>query len=276
VKEETFKLLRKAGLVKIFVGLESGSETQLKRYRKGFSLDEFIKAYELLKKCNIECEFGLILLDPLMNLNELKQSLRFLESNGYVYEVSSICKELRVQIGNTYVDQVKNIEKITGIEILGEFDFNYQAYRVIRYLDEDIHFFASHIRNWVEIGTQIYNVLRLFTRYSELDIKKNESHKFNREICFETIKMLRSSEFSLLKDFVFLIEQRGRDIIAANELILNYELKRRTAVLNLNSILEPYSDLIEIRELYKESVKYVQTSEQYEKRLIKNIDRQNN
>lgn len=274
-KEETFKLLRKAGLVKIFVGLESGNETQLKRYRKGFTLDEFIKAYELLKKSNIECEFGLILLDPLMNLNELKQSLIFLESNGYVYEISSICKELRVQIGNSYVDQVKNVEKLTGIKILGEFDFNYQAYRIIRYLDEDIQFFATYIRKWVEIGTKIYNVLRLFTRYSEQEVQRNGSQKFEREICFVTIKKLRSAEFSLLNDFVALIEQKGRDATAAYELILNYELIRRAAVCNLNSILEPYPDLIEIRELYKEAVVYVKTSKQYSKRLIENINGQN-
>jgi radical SAM superfamily enzyme YgiQ (UPF0313 family) len=273
-KLETFKLLRKAGLVKIFVGLESGSETQLKRYRKGFTLDEFTKAYELLKKSNIECEFGLILLDPLMNLEELKDSLSFLETNGYVYEISSICKELRVQIGNSYVDQVKDVEKTTGVKILGEFDFNYQAYRIIRYLDEDIQFFATYIREWVEIGTKVYNVLRLFTRYSEQEEKNIGSQKFEREICFVTIKKLRTAEFSLLNDFVALIEQKGRDFTAAYELILNYELIRRAAVSNLNLILVPCSDLTEIRELYKEAVGYVNTSQQYSKRLIQSINEQ--
>jgi radical SAM superfamily enzyme YgiQ (UPF0313 family) len=99
-KELTFKLLQKAGLVKVFVGLESGVQTQLNRYRKGFTLNEFTKAYSLLKKSNIECEFGLILLDPLMNLDELKKSLNFLKKNRYVHEISSICKELRVQVNN--------------------------------------------------------------------------------------------------------------------------------------------------------------------------------
>jgi hypothetical protein len=202
-----------------------------------------------------------------MNLEELKHSLIFLESNGYVYEISSICKELRVQIGNSYVDQVKDAEKISGIKILGEFDFNYQAYRIIRYLDEDIQFFATYIRKWVEIGTKIYNVLRLFTRYSEQEVKRNGSEKFEREICFLTIKKLRSAEFSLLTDFVALIEQKGRDVNAAYELILNFELMRRSAISNLNSILEPYSGLIEIRELYKETIGYLQLSEQYSKEL---------
>ncbi len=270
-RQETFKLLRKAGLVKVFVGLESGVESQLRRYRKGFTLDEFKKAYKFLKKNNIECEFGMILLDPLMNLKELKLSLIFLETNGYVYEISSICKELRVQVENSYVDQVKAVEKKTGIKILGDFDFNYQAYKVIRYLDDDIQFFASYIRKWVEIGTKIYNVLRLFTRYSEQEIKINGTLKFDREICFVTIKKLRSTEFRLLNDFVYLIEKEGKNIKATCELILSYELKRRAAVSYLNSVLESYSDLIEINELSKEAIDYLQLSEQYSQELyVKN------
>jgi len=262
-KEEVFKLLRKAGLVKVFVGLESGVESQLKRYRKGFTLNEFVKAYKLLKKINIECEFGLILLDPLMNLDELKQSLKFLETNGYVHEISSICKELRVQIGNSYIDQVREIEKQNNLEILGEFDFNYQAFKIIRYLDENIEFLASHIRKWVEISTKIYNVLRLFTRYSEQAIISNEPQKFERKIFPVTINKLRTAEFCLLNDFVSLIEQKGNDDNSACELILKYELIRRKAVSKLKVTVEPYSDLIEIIELYKEANRYLELSEQY-------------
>jgi hypothetical protein len=126
----------------------------------------------------------------------------------------------------------------------------------------------------VEIGTKVYNVLRLFTRYSEQEEKNIGSQKFEREICFVTIKKLRTAEFSLLNDFVALIEQKGRDFTAAYELILNYELIRRAAVSNLNLILVPCSDLTEIRELYKEAVGYVNTSQQYSKRLIQSINEQ--
>jgi hypothetical protein len=77
-----------------------------------------------------------------------------------------------------------------------------------------------------------------------------------------------------LNDFVALIEQKGRDFTAAYELILNYELIRRAAVSNLNLILVPCSDLTEIRELYKEAVGYVNTSQQYSKRLIQSINEQ--
>ena len=43
-KIQLLKQLKKSGLVKIFLGFESGSESQLKRYNKGFKLLEFLNA----------------------------------------------------------------------------------------------------------------------------------------------------------------------------------------------------------------------------------------
>jgi hypothetical protein len=176
-----------------------------------------------------------------------------------------------IQVGNSYVDQLKEAEMKSGIKVLGEFDFNYQAYKILKYLDEDIDFFATYTRKWVEIGTNIYNVLRLFTRYSIQESKISESPKFDREICFVTIKKLRSTEFNLLNDFVALIEQKGRDANAASKLIHRYELKRRFSVIKLNIVLEEYADLFEIRELYKETKGYLAQSEIFTNELNKMI-----
>ena len=72
-KIQLLKQLKKSGLVKIFLGFESGSESQLKRYNKGFKLLEFLNAKKILDELSIEYELGYISLDPLMTLEELKE-----------------------------------------------------------------------------------------------------------------------------------------------------------------------------------------------------------
>jgi len=60
------------------MGLESGVETQLKRFGKDFHLLNFKGAFTLLNKLSISLELGFILFDPLMNFEELKQNVFFL------------------------------------------------------------------------------------------------------------------------------------------------------------------------------------------------------
>jgi len=49
-KRETFELLKKAGFENAFVGTESGSASQLKRYRKGITVEENAKALDILRE----------------------------------------------------------------------------------------------------------------------------------------------------------------------------------------------------------------------------------
>jgi len=116
-KIRTLKMLKSAGLVKIFIGLESGVETQLARYQKGFKLDEFNRAIEIIKLNQIDYEYGIILLDPLMSFSELIESLIFIEENNYIFDIASIYKELRVQVGNTYVYQLRKKERELGKQV---------------------------------------------------------------------------------------------------------------------------------------------------------------
>lgn len=256
-KKEVVRLLKKAGLSKIFLGLESGSESQLKRYRKGFSLNEFTNALEIIKDQHIECEYGLILVDPLMNFMELKQSLSFIEENKYIFDIASVYKELRIQIGNSYINHIRKVEYSNNIKILGEFDFNMQRYKVIRYLDEDVNFYVSVVSKWVNEIHDLYYMLRILTRYSELNVKGNETLTYNYSIYFTTIHELRSLEFSLLKNLISVIEEFGRDYDIAIKVISEFEIKRQIIIDRLIRNIKPDNSFTEISELYKAANEYL-------------------
>lgn len=108
------KKLAQSGLVRVFMGLESGSPSQLKRYGKGISVESNYRAIEILREEGIDVVAGYIPIDHLMNLQELKENLHFLRQTGMYLKVSNPLSVLRVQAGSPYLRMLDN----TGL--LGE------------------------------------------------------------------------------------------------------------------------------------------------------------
>ena len=82
LRRQILQALKEAGLSLIFVGIESFAPTQLRRFGKGTSPENHIKAIRLLESLNIELELGLILFDPLVTLDELRTNVEALKKTG--------------------------------------------------------------------------------------------------------------------------------------------------------------------------------------------------
>jgi len=73
-------LCRQAGLDRLFMGIESGSNAQLQRYGKGISAGHAVIAIRILSALGIPLRFGFIMFDQLMiGLKDLKENITFLE-----------------------------------------------------------------------------------------------------------------------------------------------------------------------------------------------------
>jgi len=79
---EAFKKLYDAGLRVIFVGIESGSASQLRRYGKAATTEENEIAIRLVEDLGIYVVPGFIMLDPLVKFNEIKDNIAFLRRTG--------------------------------------------------------------------------------------------------------------------------------------------------------------------------------------------------
>jgi hypothetical protein len=77
---EMWHLCRQAGLERLFLGVESGSDMQLRRYGKGIKAEHSVIAIRILSALGIPLRFGFITFDQLMvGLRELKENIAFLE-----------------------------------------------------------------------------------------------------------------------------------------------------------------------------------------------------
>lgn len=100
---EIMTCLRDAGLNRVFLGMESGSPTQLKRYGKLVSVLGNYKAIEILQSLGIDAVAGYIPIDPLMNMKELQENIAFLRRTGMYRKVTNPLSVLRVQAGSPYL-----------------------------------------------------------------------------------------------------------------------------------------------------------------------------
>ncbi|MBS3945513.1 MAG: radical SAM protein, partial [Melioribacter sp.] len=103
IRLEAFKMLKDVGVESIFVGIESGSSNQLKRYCKGVTVNENENALRILTTLGFKIEPGFIMFDPIVTLDELKENIDFIErTNLYQYD-SHILGSLRLQNGSPYI-----------------------------------------------------------------------------------------------------------------------------------------------------------------------------
>lgn len=82
VERALFLLLKKAGLRKVFLGIESGAQSALDRYNKGTTVEMNKEALRILKEISINVDPGFIMFDPNTTLKELKQNLRFIKETN--------------------------------------------------------------------------------------------------------------------------------------------------------------------------------------------------
>lgn len=94
------KRFMNCGLKDLFVGIESGCESQLRRYNKCTNVNTNLKTIEkirLLEKDGLSIDIGFIFFDYYMTPDDIKENIRFIEDNQLYTLASSLIKPIRIQ-----------------------------------------------------------------------------------------------------------------------------------------------------------------------------------
>lgn len=78
IDEKVFRLLKRSGLRKVFVGAESSSEIALDKFKKGYKSNIVRKKLGILEELGIEIILGYIFFSPFDTLKGLEQNYRFI------------------------------------------------------------------------------------------------------------------------------------------------------------------------------------------------------
>ena len=248
-KVQTLISLKKSGLSKIFLGFESGSAGQLKRYNKGYTLDEFIRAIDILRNIGIQYELGYISLDPLMSLDELEESLNFIKEHQCIPYISAIYNELRIQKGTkSYLRLINKYETDSGERLIGELIFEEQMYEILKYADKRVDTIKRLMCDYEAQAYKLYYYLRIQTQYA----MSQDDNKLKYAIHL-TIQSLKSNDYDLMSDLVKGIKL-GYSKIHLTNILQDYKDKRQNIYSSL-IMSKPYNTMPEfkyLRDLYNE------------------------
>jgi len=142
-RQEVWHMLVQSGLIYVYIGVESFSATQLRRYGKSLDIFTIKRSIELLQQLGIRFIIGLIIFDPLMNFAELRENIKFIEENNLLGNISSISKEMRIQRGTPYY-KMANKKGITLT--LNQDDLVFYDYKPEDYIDSRMGKIVSVMR----------------------------------------------------------------------------------------------------------------------------------
>ncbi len=227
-----FRNCKEHGLSRLFIGVESGSNSQLERYKKGTTVDANISAIRYLSLLGIELRFGFILFDPLMSKHDLEENIAFLnrkdivlnpqinwtieqiyeyvffyhgktidfENSSYVFErVSYMVSPLEVLKTSSYFEGLV----LNHSCLIKNIDINF-ARVTTKYIVKEIELIKNASQLWVNFCFPIIYTLKGIAKVSEgeLRVRLNNIIKKHRELSFLLLRSLCAA-FKLFSNSIF-------------------------------------------------------------------------
>ena len=98
--------MKTTGLTRICMGIESGCNTQLRRYNRGLNVDTIKEAMKTLREVGIELDCGFILFDPELKLEEIIENVNFYREMNLVESNQWFWRPLVANIGSTIGNKI--------------------------------------------------------------------------------------------------------------------------------------------------------------------------
>lgn len=253
---EMWYLLKKIGLQRLFLGVESGCDNQLQRFNKGTTAEQNAIAIKLITALGINIRIGYITFDPLMSeFNDIVIGHKFVERNDILYKPADLQtitvaevyrsiiykeKSLKIRLQNKplfskisypltslevlfstqYEMLIKKYEETNRINLLGETDMNMARHRSL-YVNKLIGEVSRSCQLWID-----YNFPVL---YSLKGIYKTSSGEMREQIydLMETSKCIDHYLLNYLLYELSILSDDGN----LNSFISSYDF-----------VLEKYSD----------------------------------
>ncbi len=114
VDEDLFRRLRSMGVVRAYVGVESGSEHSLRTLNKKTTVAQNRRALEALNRVGMLADFGLIFFDPESTLEDVRANLDFFHTMAGEGQAPLSFGRMEVYAGTPILAQLQRENRLTG------------------------------------------------------------------------------------------------------------------------------------------------------------------
>jgi anaerobic magnesium-protoporphyrin IX monomethyl ester cyclase len=140
--------MRDAGLYLVYMGLESGSEDGLTTLHKQITVEQNLRAVEILKDLDIMFEYGFMLFDPSTSFESVRKNLQFLRRIvGDGSSPASFCRMVPYD-GTPIKDELAQSGRLKGDVCHPDYDF----------LDPRIDTFFHSLNRMVHVSGWIHGI----------------------------------------------------------------------------------------------------------------------
>jgi anaerobic magnesium-protoporphyrin IX monomethyl ester cyclase len=136
--------MKKAGCTSIYYGVESGSQEILNRMKKGISLDQVVKVFEITKKVGMEIIGSFIIGFPGETINTIRKTIRFAKFLKPDYAQFTICTPY------PGTELFENIENSEHMQLLTKNWKEYDALKPVYAINDGGYPSSSDLMRWVK------------------------------------------------------------------------------------------------------------------------------
>lgn len=165
IKEPLFRLLKEAGLKRVYLGCETGSQRDLKLFHKGTTVEQNIRAVKLAKSLGIQVNSGVIMFHPLSTLETLMDNIAFIEKTEDKPALVQLASEMFIYKGTPIHREM---------ELRGVLNTPLTTYRIVdlaaRWVHDEFYQYAGKVQSEL-------------IRHAD---RKYRSGDINREVVYQT------------------------------------------------------------------------------------------
>ncbi|KHE92545.1 MAG: B12-binding domain-containing radical SAM protein [Candidatus Scalindua rubra] len=201
VEGATIEALVKAGLVDVFLGVESGSQRSLTKFRKYTTVEDNKSAIITLRKYGIEPNYGFIMFDPDSTLADVRENFEFLKEMKML-NLPSVTAHLlhhkQTIFQGTLDYEKKNNGSKSVSEIMYECTYEFKE-KSVEALSEDINTFCLQSLKEIFDNRDLKNMDFDSCVYDENDQFSRQLNEKLIEHFEESLSALENNECKMLK-----------------------------------------------------------------------------
>jgi radical SAM superfamily enzyme YgiQ (UPF0313 family) len=191
-RQEVLERLRLLGLNKVFLGIESGSPSQLRRYHKGHSALDAFRSCRAIVRAGVRLEVGFIMFDPLVTLAEIVENVDYLLKTGVGRYASGPTSELRLQPESRYMKLLDRYEQRHGRRLQEDrIDPNTLSVSYT-YADPDVEKLVAAVRSDNDAHHAFVYAIKGLTRFGDGVLQPGATRVLRRALSAYRREVLRS------------------------------------------------------------------------------------
>ncbi|MBD3229030.1 MAG: radical SAM protein [Candidatus Lokiarchaeota archaeon] len=205
--DELFKLLKSSNIGTLFIGIESGVESQLELFNKRISVAKNLKTIKLINKWEIPVQWGYIMFNPYIKFEDLIKNAKFYFNKLKYYSIHKMTMKLRVFPGTALYEKIRNDNLLKD-------SFNYKEIFNYNYLDERVAIVENIM---TKTANQLYAEHAILQNAQEMTdtllsgvLNVNVPHILDQ---LQTIVRTRNSIYKKIRDINHLNYNYFRDIM---------------------------------------------------------------